>query len=39
MRISRKKTSQDADFTAKSIADKQDEAKKEEAKRHDKEQV
>ena len=33
------KTSQDADFTAKSIADKQDEAKKEEAKRHDKEQV
>ena len=28
-----------ADFTAKSIANKQDEAKKEEAKRHDKEQV
>ena len=33
------KTSQDADFTAKSIADKQEEAKKEDAKRHDKEQV
>ena len=33
------KSSQDADFTAKSIADKQDEAKKEDAKRHDKEQV
>lgn len=33
------KTSQDADFTAKSIADKQDEASKEDAKRHDKEQV
>ncbi|KAI3490552.1 hypothetical protein L1887_45387 [Cichorium endivia] len=32
------KTSQDADFTAKSIADKQEEAKKEDAKRHDKEQ-
>lgn len=30
---------QDADFTAKSIADKPDEAKKNEAKRHDKEQV
>ena len=29
------KSGQDADFTAKSIADKQDEAKKEEAKRHD----
>ena len=33
------KSSQDADFTAKSIADKQDDAKKENAKRHDKEQV
>ncbi|MDM3015364.1 Sec-independent protein translocase subunit TatA [Citrobacter sp. CK189] len=37
------KTSQDADFTAKSIADKQGEAqgetKKEDAKSHDKEQV
>ncbi|MCU6667418.1 Sec-independent protein translocase subunit TatA [Enterobacteriaceae bacterium H4N4] len=33
------KTSQDADFTAKSIADKQDDAKKENAKRHDNEQV
>jgi sec-independent protein translocase protein TatA len=35
------KSSQDADFTAHSIADKdkQDDAKKEEAKRHDKEQV
>ena len=33
------KTRQDADFTAKSIADKLYEAKKEEAKRHDKEQV
>ncbi len=33
------KSSQDADFTAKSLADKQDEAKKEDAKRHDKEQV
>lgn len=33
------KSSQDADFTAKSIADKQDDAKKENAKRHDNEQV
>lgn len=33
------KSSQDADFTAKSLADKQEEAKKEDAKRHDKEQV
>ncbi|SUG35745.1 sec-independent protein translocase protein [Salmonella enterica subsp. arizonae] len=33
------KTSQDADFTAKSIADKQGEAKKEDAKSQDKEQV
>jgi len=33
------KSSQDADFTAKTLADKQDEAKKEDAKRHDKEQV
>ena len=35
------KTSQDADFTAKSIADKQGRirAKTEDAKRHDKEQV
>ena len=33
------KSNQDADFTAKSIADKHDEAKKEDAKRHDKEQV
>ncbi|MFB5082189.1 twin-arginine translocase subunit TatA [Enterobacter sp. 10-1] len=30
---------QDADFAAKSIADKQDDAKKDETKRHDKEQV
>ena len=33
------KASQDADFTAKSISDKQEEAKKEDAKSHDKEQV
>jgi sec-independent protein translocase protein TatA len=33
------KSSQDADFTTKSIADKQDDAKKENAKRHDNEQV
>lgn len=33
------KSSQDADFTAKSIADKQDDAKKDNAKRHDNEQV
>ena len=33
------KSSQDADFTAKSIADKQDDAKKENAKRHDNEPV
>ncbi|MFY9996223.1 MAG: Sec-independent protein translocase subunit TatA [Leclercia sp.] len=33
------KTSQDADFTAKSLADKQDDVKKENAKRHDNEQV
>jgi sec-independent protein translocase protein TatA len=33
------KSSQDADFTAKSIADKQEDAKKENAKRHDNEQV
>lgn len=33
------KSSPDADFTAKSLADKQEEAKKEDAKRHDKEQV
>ncbi|WP_054181025.1 Sec-independent protein translocase subunit TatA [Trabulsiella odontotermitis] len=33
------KTAQDADFTAKSIADKQESAKKDEAKNHDKEQV
>jgi len=33
------KSSQDADFTAKFIADKQDDAKKENAKRHDNEQV
>jgi len=33
------KSSQDADFTAKSIADKQDDANKENAKRHDNEQV
>ncbi len=33
------KSSPDADFTAKSIADKQDDAKKENAKRHDNEQV
>ncbi|MCU6676343.1 Sec-independent protein translocase subunit TatA [Leclercia tamurae] len=33
------KSSQDADFTAKTIADKQDDAKKENAKRHDNEQV
>lgn len=30
---------QDADFTTKSIADKPDETKQDEAKRHDKEQV
>jgi sec-independent protein translocase protein TatA len=33
------KTAQDADFTAKSIADNQESAKKDEAKNHDKEQV
>ncbi|BCU57469.1 Sec-independent protein translocase subunit TatA [Enterobacter kobei] len=33
------KPTEDADFTAKSIAEKQDEVKKEDAKRHDKEQV
>ncbi|KNC88683.1 Sec-independent protein translocase subunit TatA [Trabulsiella odontotermitis] len=33
------KTAQDADFTAKSIADNQESAKKDEAKSHDKEQV
>ncbi|MCU6662845.1 MAG: Sec-independent protein translocase subunit TatA [Silvania sp.] len=33
------KTSQDADFTAKSLADKQDDVKKDNAKRHDNEQV
>jgi len=33
------KPTEDADFTAKSIAEKQDELKKEDAKRHDKEQV
>ena len=33
------KTSQDADFTAKSITDKQGEVKKEDAKSQDKEQV
>ena len=33
------KSSQDADFTAKSITDKQDDTKKENAKRHDNEQV
>ena len=33
------KSGQDADFTAKSISVKQDEAKKEDAKRHDNEQV
>ena len=33
------KTSQDADFTAKSLGDKQDDVKKENAKRHDNEQV
>lgn len=33
------KSTPDADFTAQSIADKQEEAKKEDAKRHDKEQV
>ncbi|MEB6381465.1 Sec-independent protein translocase subunit TatA [Leclercia adecarboxylata] len=33
------KSSQDADFTAKSIADKPDDVKKENAKRHDNEQV
>lgn len=33
------KSPEDADFTAKSIADKQDDVKKEDAKRHDKEQV
>lgn len=33
------KSSQDADFAAKSIADKQQEDKAEDAKRHDKEQV
>ena len=33
------KSSPDADFTAKSLADKQEEANKEDAKRHDKEQV
>ena len=33
------KSAPDADFTAKTIADKQDDAKKDETKRHDKEQV
>lgn len=33
------KPTEDADFTTKSIAEKQDEVKKEDAKRHDKEQV
>ena len=33
------KSAPDADFTAKSIADKPDDAKKDETKRHDKEQV
>ena len=33
------KSTQDADFTAKSITDKQESAKKDEAKRHDNEQV
>ncbi|AGB80192.1 MULTISPECIES: Sec-independent protein translocase subunit TatA [Pseudocitrobacter] len=33
------KSTQDADFTAKSITDKQEDAKKDEAKRHDNEQV
>jgi hypothetical protein len=33
------KSSADADFAAKTIADKQDDAKKDETKRHDKEQV
>lgn len=33
------KSTQDADFTAKSITEKQEEAKKDEAKRHDNEQV
>jgi len=33
------KSSQDADFTAKSLADKPDDVKKENAKRHDNEQV
>ncbi|MFP5597297.1 Sec-independent protein translocase subunit TatA [Kluyvera sp. 142486] len=33
------KADQDADFTAKSISDKQESAKKDEAKRHDNEQV
>ena len=33
------KPSQDADFTAQSITDKQESAKKDEAKRHDNEQV
>ena len=33
------KSTQDADFTAKSITDKQKDAKKDEAKRHDNEQV
>ncbi|NYU09783.1 preprotein translocase subunit TatA [Enterobacteriaceae bacterium CCUG 67584] len=33
------KSSQDADFTAKSIADKPEDVKKENAKRHDNEQV
>lgn len=33
------KADQDADFTAKSLSDKQESAKKDEAKRHDNEQV
>ncbi|WJD50530.1 MULTISPECIES: Sec-independent protein translocase subunit TatA [unclassified Enterobacter] len=33
------KPAEDADFTAKSIAEKPDDVKKEDAKRHDKEQV
>lgn len=34
-----KNTTQDADFTAESIVDKQDDAKKDDTKHHDKEQV
>ena len=36
---SKPKADQDADFTAQSITDKQESAKKDEAKRHDNEQV